>query len=79
MVASRQPSTDRLRRAISEQDAAVVPEHRVPHCRFNADARRASSKDQALDSETAEFFIQVGSIKPAIPMLGDDEVFRRRP
>ena len=49
VVASGQSLPDRLGRAIGQEHAPEISEHRVPHRRFDADARGAASEDQVLN------------------------------
>ena len=74
MVASREPRSYRLGRAIRQKHAAVIPEHRVPHRRFNADARGASGEHEILDAKPLEDCIKVGSMKATVTMFGDNDV-----
>jgi len=54
VVASRQSLSNRLGRAIRQEQAAEISEHGVPHRRFDAHARGAASEDQIVNEETAQ-------------------------
>src|SRR5690606_35989100 len=65
---------DGLVRAIAEQDTQVVPEHGVAHCRFDANAGRASRDDQVLDPHRLQSLVQVRPVETAEASLVDDGV-----
>ena len=74
MVASGQVITYRLASTVSQQRTPVIPEHCISDCGVDANARRASGKDQVLNSETAQDIIQFCLIEAAEPVLVKDNV-----
>src|SRR5215831_21016092 len=64
VVASRQPLSNRLGRAIRQEQAPEISEHGVPYRRFDADARGTAGEDQVLNEETAQDQLEVRAIEP---------------
>src|SRR5579859_4029916 len=69
MIASHQIVADRFRRAICQQHAAIVAEHRVPNCRIDADTRRATCKDKISDSKPTQGLVQLSFKEAAESVL----------
>ena len=71
MVRAWQVIADRFGRAVLDDEAGVVAEHRVTHSRFDADARRAAGDDQICRGALSEDLVQVGLEEAAKAVLRD--------
>jgi hypothetical protein len=74
MVAARQPGPDRLSRAIRQQQATVIAEHRIPEGGLHAHARGAAGEHQVLDAQTSEDEVQLGLIEATEAVFRNDNV-----
>src|SRR6202158_2081485 len=81
MIASRGIITDipdRLGHAVSEEQAGIISEHRVPDGRFHAHAGSASGDHEIAGVQCLENVMQSGLIKAAEASLVKDNVPRLR-
>src|SRR5438132_1335274 len=81
MIAARGIITDipyRLGHAVTEEQAGIISEHRVPDGRFHAHAGSASGDHEIPGVQCLEDVIQSGLIKAAEPSLVKDDVPRLR-
>ena len=76
MVGSRQIAPNGLAHAISQQNAKIIPEHRVSHGRLHADACRYTSDNQIFDSELFQRRVEIGLVETAKTCLVNCDVAR---
>ncbi len=78
MITSRNIGTNHLSYTISENQAAIIPEHCVTNSRFDTNARCTSCDNQILDSMPLKSGIQLGVIETTVSALVNDHVVKRQ-
>lgn len=69
MIAPRQRVPNHLSHTVTKKDTAVVSEHCVSDCGFDAYARGTSSHYEILDRMALQYRIQLRLIKAAVSCL----------